>query len=106
MKVKKYIHWKLVIIIKNICFSIYNQRITIIFSNRKRLQIAAFFFFSSMTTYVSRDVLPLPAQRAASLIICHTCFEEVLLFTQVHHFRHPLEWVVPPANCSRQAQLC
>ena len=71
--------------------------------NRKRLQIAAFFYDNKCVAW---GLFTLPAQRTASLIICHTRFEEVLLFTQVHHFRHPLERVVHTSKLLRQAQLC
>ena len=58
------------------------------------------------STVIQRGRFTLPAQRTASLIVCYTCFEEILLFTQVHHFRHPLERVVHTSKLLRQAQLC
>ncbi len=42
-------------------------------------------YVSQMTTYVSRDV-SLPAQRTTSLVVSYARLEEILLFTQVHHF--------------------
>lgn len=36
----------------------------------------------------------LPSQRPTSLVLNHSRFKEVFLFTQIHDFAHPWEWVL------------